>query len=257
MPEDTWSPEQYLRYRKEREEPFFDLLELVRPREGMRVVDLGCGTGELTAALHRRLQARETIGIDSSKAMLGRAESNDPDKLRFVKQDIARFEGKQDFDLVFSNAALHWVSEHRRLLARLTEALTPVGQLAIQVPSNFDHVSHLAASEVAGEPLFADALDGYTHPIYVLRPEEYATLLEELGYRSQHVRLQVYGHHLASREDVVEWLKGSLLTVYQSRLPEDLFARFLDRYRNRVLGGLPDVRPYFFTFKRILIWGGR
>lgn len=257
MREDTWSPEQYLRYRKEREEPFFDLLDLVRPREGMRVVDLGCGTGELTAALHRRLQARETIGIDSSKAMLDRAESNDPDKLRFGKQDIARFEGKQDFDLVFSNAALHWVSDHRRLLARLTEALTPVGQLAIQVPSNFDHVSHLAASEVAGEPPFADALDGYTHPIYVLRPEEYATLLEELGYRSQHVRLQVYGHHLDSREDVVEWLKGSLLTVYQSRLPEDLFAKFRDRYRSEVLARLPAVRPYFFTFKRILIWGGR
>ena len=84
---------QYLRYRKEREQPFFDLLSLVRPHAGMRIVDLGCGTGELTTELHRRLNARETIGIDSSEAMLGKAPSRTPKSLQFVKQDIRDFEG--------------------------------------------------------------------------------------------------------------------------------------------------------------------
>jgi trans-aconitate 2-methyltransferase len=259
MRQDPWRPEQYLRYRKEREQPFFDLLDLVRPRAGMRVVDLGCGTGELTAELHRRLKARETIGIDSSDAMLGQAESPTPKSLRFLNQDIRAFmeSGSGDFDLVFSNAALHWVPEHRQLIARLTDALAPGGQLAIQVPANFDHVSHITASEVARESPFEVPLEGYTHPISVLQPEAYALLLEELGYRSQHVRLHVYGHHLASREDVVEWIKGSLLTVYERRLSEDLFAEFRDRYRSKLLARLEDTRPYFFTFKRILLWAER
>src|SRR5262245_5272780 len=60
---DAWNPDQYGRFRAERSQPFFDLLELVRARPGMRVVDLGCGTGELTAAMHRRLEARETVGV--------------------------------------------------------------------------------------------------------------------------------------------------------------------------------------------------
>jgi trans-aconitate 2-methyltransferase len=260
MRADPWRPEQYLRYRKEREQPFFDLLELVHPRSGMRVVDLGCGTGALTAELHRRLEARETIGVDASPAMLGAATSPTPETLRFIKEDIQNFIGdgaNGDFDLVFSNAALHWVPDHRRLFARMTDTLVLEGQLAVQVPANFDHISHTTASEVAQEDPFVEALEGYTHPVFVLQPEEYASLLNGLGYRRQHVRLQVYGHHLPGREDVVEWLKGSLLTVYERRLPEDLFAAFRDRYRRKVLSRLEDSRPFYFTFKRILIWAER
>src|SRR5580700_9159808 len=75
MPDEApspWDPEQYERFKAERSRPFFDLLALVRPRPGMRVVDLGCGTGELTTELHTRLGARETVGIDSSETMLAK-----------------------------------------------------------------------------------------------------------------------------------------------------------------------------------------
>src|SRR5262245_47830693 len=71
-PSPDWNPCQYERFRNERSQPFFDLLDLVQPRPEMRVVDLGCGTGELTRELHRRLAARETVGIDNSPAMLAR-----------------------------------------------------------------------------------------------------------------------------------------------------------------------------------------
>ena len=75
MPPDAWNPAQYDRFRAERQQPFFDLLGLVRPQPEMRVVDLGCGTGELTSALHRRLGARETLGLDSSDAMIARSDA--------------------------------------------------------------------------------------------------------------------------------------------------------------------------------------
>ena len=73
----------------------------------------------------------------------------------------------------------------------------------------------------------------------------------------QHVRLQVYAHELESREAVVEWVRGSLLTDYERRLPAELWPRFLERYRERLLPQLEDTRPFFYPFKRVLLWGAR
>ena len=84
---DTWSPGQYQRFAAERAAPFHDLLALVRPVPGGRVVDLGCGSGELTAQLHRRLEAAATLGVDSSPAMLERAAAVAGDGLHFEAGD--------------------------------------------------------------------------------------------------------------------------------------------------------------------------
>jgi trans-aconitate 2-methyltransferase len=255
MPTDSWDPEQYERFHDERSRPFFDLLALVHPRRGMRVVDLGCGTGELTRHLHDEIRGRDTLGIDRSPAMLAKADAVAGEGLRFEQGDIASFVGRE-LDLVFSNAALHWVPDHAALFARLTEALSGGGQLAVQMPANFDHPSHVVAAEVRREAEFRDALaDVAEAGSNVLPPEGYATLLERLGYLEQEVRLQVYGHHLDSPDEVVEWVKGTLLTEVERRLEPDAYAAFLARYRERLLPRLADTRPYFFTFKRILLWG--
>jgi trans-aconitate 2-methyltransferase len=252
---DTWNPAQYERFRDERSQPFFDLLALVRSRPGLRVVDLGCGTGELTRKLHEHLYARETLGLDSSKAMLEKGRAHEGGGLRFEQRDILDFveDPRGPWDLVFSNAALHWVSDHARVLEKLTLALSPGGQLAIQVPASHDHPSQLTAAEVAQEEPFRDALRGYVRYAPVLPPEDYAHILDTLGYREQHVRLQVYVHHLDSRDQVVEWMKGTLLTDYEKRLPPELFNRFLARYRELLTPRLPDTRPHFFPYKRILL----
>lgn len=251
---DAWKPAQYERFKAERSQPFFDLLALVRPGPGMRVVDLGCGTGELTRALHERLEAAETLGIDGSDAMLAKAVGFPAPGLRFEKRDIAAFSPARPFDLVFSNAALQWIDGHEGLLARLTEAVAPGGQIAFQVPANSDHPSHTVAAEVAREEPFRSAMSGTPRTSPVLAPDAYAALLHRLGYAEQHVRLQVYGHRLASRDEVVEWVKGTLLTEYETRLPAALFPAFLDRYRQALLPRLDDARPHFYPFKRILAW---
>jgi trans-aconitate 2-methyltransferase len=251
----SWNPGQYARFRDERAQPFHDLLALVRPRPGMRIVDLGCGPGELTRIVHERLGARDTLGIDSSEAMLVKAAAHAGEGLRFERGDIATFAAPPRYDLVFSNAAIHWVADHPGLLGRLRAALAPGGQLAVQVPANFDHTSHWVAAEVAGEEPYRTALGGYRRGRPILDPEEYAILLHRLGFAEQHVRLQVYLHLLESRASVVEWVKGTLLTDYQSRMPPDLFERFLARYRERLDAELPDDRPFEYPFKRILMWG--
>jgi trans-aconitate 2-methyltransferase len=254
-----WDPDQYERFKAERERPFRDLLALVQRCPGGRVVDLGCGTGELTREVHLQLGAAETVGIDSSPTMLERAASFAGDGVRFVRGDIAAWE-PEPCDVVFSNAALHWVTDHRRLLARLTEAIPSGGQIAVQVPANTDHPSHTVGMALAGEAPFADALADDPPPdsgTRVLAPEAYAEVLDKLGFGEQHVRLQVYTHHLASSTEVVEWVKGTALTFFRARLSDDLYNLFLERYRRRLLDVIGERQPYLYTFKRILFWGRR
>jgi len=253
---DTWNPAQYDKFQREREQPFFDLLSMVQPAPHMRVVDLGCGTGTLTRALHERLQARETLGLDRSARMLDGARRDDAAPgLRFDVATIEAFPGDHgSFDLIFSNAAFHWVEDHEALLARLRDALAPSGQLAFQVPAQHDHASHRTAEALTDVEPFKMALGGWHRPQPVLSPEAYARLLYRLGFRQPVVHQVIYPHVLAGRSDVVEWMKGTLLTEYERHLPPNLFAQFMEEYRDRLLAQLADERPYFFPFNRILCW---
>lgn len=243
-----WSPEQYERFKAERRQPFDDLVTLIEKRPRMRIVDLGCGTGELTRELHETLAAEETLGIDNSETMLLKAGHFGGEMLHFAKNDIEAFVTDKPYDLVFSNAAFHWVPNHEQLFVRLTNFLSNEGQIAVQMPANDDHPSHSVAAEVAKEFGAEPRAD------YVLPTQRYADLLYRLGYKRQHVRLQVYGHVLPSTEDVVEWVRGALLTHYEAVLG-DRFEAFLAEYRSRLGSVLGHERPYFYTYKRVLLWG--
>jgi trans-aconitate 2-methyltransferase len=254
---DVWNPECYERFSDERSRPFFDLLALVEPRPGGRVIDLGCGTGELTRHLHEHVGAAETVGLDVSPAMLSKAEGHVGAGLRFEQADIGSWTPHGTYDVVFSNAALHWLPDHDQLLARLAGALGDGGQLAVQVPANFDHASHTTARDVAGEERFRAALGGSEGGPSVLAPEQYATILHDLGMEEIQVRLHVYLHLLAGPEAVINWVRGTLLNDYKSRLEPEDFERFVDRYEELLLSRLPSRRPYPYTFKRILFCGRR
>ena len=257
---DTWDPQQYEKFQHEREQPFFDLLAMVQPSarsQPMRVVDLGCGTGKQTRILHERLQAAATIGLDRSPNMLqAQPNTTRPAGLRFEVGRIEDFPGTElPFDLIFSNAALHWVNDHESLLARLAGALAPGGQLAFQVPAMHDEACHEVAEIVAGMEPFRAALGGWELFHAVLPPRRYAQILYTLGFDAQDVRLMIYPHILPGADAVVEWMKGTLLTEYARHLPPDLFTAFVDRYRSMLLERLGTARPFFFPFKRILCWG--
>jgi len=253
---DPWNPSQYDKFRREREEPFFDLLALVQPSPNMRVVDLGCGTGALTRRLHEQLHARETLGIDRSARMLEQATGGElPEGLRFEVGTIESFSGRDGYDLIFSNAAFHWIDDHPALISRLAGALAPEGQLAFQVPAMHDDPSHTVAEELTTVEPFRQALNGWHRAQPVLQPGEYAKLFDRAGFASQHVRLVVYPHALSDPEGVVEWMKGTLLTDYERRLTPELFADFLNEYRASLLRRLDETRPFIFPFKRILCWG--
>lgn len=256
-----WDPGQYERFAEQRAQPFWDLVDLVHRGALDRAVDLGCGTGALTVAGAERLGVGEMIGIDNSPAMLEIAEQHGRVEVSFRYGDISRWTSDADHDLVLANAALQWVPDHRAVLERWVAALAPGGQLAVQVPANHDHASHLASAYVAGQEPFVSALGGEPPAdpvaVNVLPPAGYAELLHDLGVDEQSVRLQVYPHVFDSSSDVVEWTKGTSLTRFFKRLPEELHQPFVDAYRIELLGRVGDVSPYFYAFKRILMWGRR
>jgi trans-aconitate 2-methyltransferase len=102
-------------------------------------------------------------------------------------------------------------------------------------------------------------MDGNPPPnptsVNVLAPEAYATLLHGMGFAEQNVRLQVYPHVLASSGDVVEWVRGTNLTRFFRRLPDEMHEPFVDAYREALLDRIGEHSPYFYAFKRILMWG--
>ncbi len=255
MPGSAWDPLQYERFREQRAQPYRDLASLVEPAESMRVADLGCGTGELTAWLHAALDARETTGIDSSETMLAEAAPRRHEALLFQRADIRTWTPAAPPDLIFSNAALQWVEHHEELWPRLAGLLAAGGQIAAQMPVSDDHPSHTVARELAGEPPYRDRMAGYERPFPVLPPERYAEMLFTLGFERRLVRLQVYEHLLPSVDSVVSWMEGSLLTPFRERLAGPLYERLLGEYARRLRAHGPDSRPYLFPFKRLFVWG--
>jgi trans-aconitate 2-methyltransferase len=250
LAKDTWDPDQYARFRDERSRPFLDLLALVEPRPGLRILDLGCGTGELTRLAHERLHASETLGLDRSPSMLARAASHAGGGLRFEQGDLGAAAGR--WDLVLSNAAIHWLPDHERLVPRLCERVAPGGQIAVQLPDNHDHPSHRLARETGEEEPFRSALSGWRKERTVLPPERYAELLHGAGFRAIDVCLRIYPHLLDGPEAVVDWVMGTLLNDWRERLPAELWEPYLARYRERLLAELPPARPTLYTYRRLL-----
>jgi len=243
-----WNPDQYHKFQTERAAPFEDLLALVRVRPGLRAVDLGCGTGELTRHLADHLPSSTVLGLDNSPSMLEKAAAFSRPDLRFELGDQAELEGL--WDLVFSNAALHWSEDHPRLMGHLFSCLREGGQLAVQVPSNYMHVSQRLIRETAREEPFRSLLQGFVRQSPVLPIDAYAQVLVSLAAREILVFEKVYPHVLADADAVVEWVSGTTLVPYFERLgprKED----FVETYRHKLRGEMPGS-PIFYPFKRIL-----
>ena len=245
----TWNPEQYGKFRSERSAPFEDLFALLETRSGMSVVDLGCGPGELSLRLAERLPASTVVGIDSSAAMLERAEALKRPGLEFELGDAATVDGS--WDLVFSHAALHWIDDHQWLIPRLFSMVRPGGQLAVQVPSNHRHPSHTFILEVAGEEPFREALGGWQRLSPVLEIDAYATLLHQSGGCNIVAFEKVYPHLLAGADAVADWTSGTTLVPYFERLPQELLEPFMVRYREK-LRSLWPAGSVFYTFRRTI-----
>ena len=243
-----WNPAVYHKFQAERSAPFHDLLALVEVRPDLKVVDLGCGTGELTRQLADALPDSDVTGIDSSTQMLEKAGSYSSPNLRFEQGDQAQLTG--EWDLIFSNAALHWSEDHAGLIRRLFERLRPGGQIAVQIPSNHNHISHQIYRETAGEEPFQSVLKGFQRYAPVLSIDEYARLLFRCGAENIVVFEKIYPHILEDSDAVVEWISGTALVPYFERLGDHKEA-FVEALRVKMRAALSGT-PVFYPFRRTL-----
>jgi trans-aconitate 2-methyltransferase len=243
-----WDPTQYHKFQAQRSAPFYDLLALVDVRPNLKVVDLGCGTGELTRQLADALPNSDVTGLDSSPQMLEKAAAFSSPGLRFERGDQATLTG--EWDLIFSNAALQWSEHHAELIPYLCRSLTPGGQIAVQVPSNHNHISHQIIRETAGEEPFRTLLRGFIRYAPVLSIDQYAQLLFDCGAEQITVFEKVYAHVLEDSDAVVEWISGTACVPYFERLG-DSKELFVTTIRKKMRAALPQS-PVFYPFRRTL-----
>ena len=255
----SWDAEQYLKFAAERARPAADLLAQV-PAGGFPlthrarlIVDLGCGTGALAKRLSERWPAARVIGIDQSPEMLRQAAGLAvPGRLEFAQADLADWSCREPVDLVVSNAALHWVSDHARLLERIVALLAPAGTLAVQMPNNLRAASHEAIYAVAAEPEFAARLKGVGLHRESVRPIAwYAERLLALGL-AVNAWETTYVHVLRGSDPVLEWLRGTALRPLLAALGQDDAAEFERQLAERLRVAYPErAGVTLFSMSRI------
>lgn len=249
----SWDPTQYLAFADHRQRPAVDLLSHISLLAPATVYDLGCGPGTMTKLLRKRFPAAIIVGVDGSDAMLARAATLAPGN-EWLQADIASWTPRQPADLIFSNAALHWLDQHQRLLPQLMGYLTPGGVLAVQMPRNHGAPSHTGIAESISAGPWADRLKkvrsiqpvGTADFYYDILANHAATLdIWESDY------LQVLEGH----DPVVEWTKGTVLKPYLDALTEAERPLFLADYSARMQKAYPpqaDGRT-LFPFRRLFI----
>jgi len=233
-----WNPALYTRYEDERTRPARDLLARVPLQSARLAFDLGCGPGNSTELLVERFPGADVVGTDNSQAMLDAARERLP-RARFQLSDIASWQAEAPPDLIYANAALQWVPDHRALLPRLLDALAPGGVLAIQMPDNRDEPTHRLMRELAAEPEFADAIGDYTRlRTDLLGLQGYYDLLAPLAANLD-VWRTAYQHPLESPRAIVDWVRATGLRPFVDPLAPELRERYLSQYEQRIDAAYP------------------
>jgi len=232
-----WDPTQYLKFSEPRLRPALELLARVQLDTPAVVYDLGCGTGALTAIMAERWPGALVTGVDDSSVMLEHAAGSAPNA-RWLSQDIATWAPDRPVDLIFSNAALHWLPDHQRLLQRLIGYLAPGGALAVQMPRNFSAPSHLAIAEAAREGPWRAHLEPLLRENPVAEPRWYLDLLSSLCARVDLWQTE-YFQVLSGENPVKEWTKGTWLQPLLAALAEPARTQFEEAYARRVARAYP------------------
>ena len=249
----AWNPEVYDRFKEERSAPFFDLLKLVESKTDLSVIDLGCGTGELTSKLLDYLEDSKVLGIDSSEEMLAKAAQYKTSRLTFEKRSIEEQLHLGDtYDLVISNAAIQWCSHHKELFPGIISKIKTGGQLAVQIPSNHDYVVHTLLRKIAETEPYKTAYNSWERESPVLTIEEYAQILFDHKGREITVFEKVFPHVLENAEAVFTWASGTAMLPYIENLPDEMKEQFKNDYKNELQNIFPES-PVFYPFKRTFI----
>ncbi len=249
----SWNPDQYLKFAAPRLRPAIDLLAAVPAEHPRTVYDLGCGAGNVTRLLAQRWPLARITGVDDSAAMLAKAKEGLAN-VCWIEQGLADWRADQPADVIYSNAALHWLPDHARLFPELFAQLAPGGVLAVQMPRNFDAPSHTLIGETVRAGAWRGRLDALLQAPPVARPDFYFDLLAPLA-ASVDIWETEYLQVLEGSDPVKEWTKGTWLKQFLDALDETQRDAFEADYAARLRLAYPrraDGRT-LFPFRRLFI----
>lgn len=249
----SWSPQQYLKFSQPRLRPAIDLLARIPMVAPRCVYDLGCGAGNVTALLVDRWPQAQVIGVDDSAAMLAEAARTLP-QVRWVQHSLVGWQPDDPVNVIYSNAALHWLPQHAQLFPALVAALSPGGVLAVQMPRNFSAPSHTLIGAVARDGRWRERLEPLLGPAPVAEPQDYYALLAPLAV-SLDIWESEYLQVLSGDDPVKEWTKGTWLRQFLERLQPAERVAFEADYTQRLRAAYPrraDATT-LFPFRRLFI----
>lgn len=214
-----WDHKLYLKFSDQRARPAADLIAQIQTENPQRIVDLGCGTGNSTAQLHRRWPQASFTGLDSSPAMLAQARKDHPE-WQWIESAIEDWKPQGSYDLVFSNAALHWVPDHAALFPRLFSAVGAGGALAVQMPNNFLSPAHQGMKKVASDSVWAGALANASEKIFIQPVAFYYNALRKLAsilniWETEYLQI------MEGPKAILEWMRSTAMRAYLESLPSD------------------------------------
>ena len=249
----AWDPGQYLKFADHRLRPAIDLLNRIDMAEPVEVVDLGAGAGNVTRLLKLRWPGARITGVDASKEMLEKAAAAAPE-IAWQLADLGTWGPERPADIIYSNAALHWLEGHDKMLPALFSSLAPGGVLAVQMPRNFSAPSHTSMAEAARSGPWRAKLEPLLRPSPTRDPAIYYDLLAPRA-AGLDIWETEYLQVLEGENPVKEWTKGTWLKPLLDALAEPERSGFEAAYAALVARAYPrraDGRT-LFPFRRLFI----
>lgn len=233
-----WSAEQYAKFIKERTLPSIDLANKINLENPREIIDIGCGPGNSTRVLKDRFPDAHIVGADYSQNMIDKAKSQN-DGIDFMlfdaNNDFPLLNKK--FDVVFSNACIQWIPNHRELIKNMMGVLNDGGVLAVQTPMNYKEPIHRIISELSTGGKWKNKFDS-PRIFYNLTQSEYFDLLSEISSDFS-VWETVYCHRMPSHESIMDWYKGTGLRPYLEALSEEDAIEFENDVYEEVVRAYP------------------
>lgn len=254
-----WDPSKYVEFGNHRDRPFHDLVARVRADEPRKVIDLGCGPGNLTATLVDRWPEAHVVGLDSSEEMLRKAQAlreqfpqAQSSRLTFQPGDVTQWVPNADTDVVVTNAVLQWVPGHQEMLAGWLRALKPGSWFAMQVPGNFTSPSHTLMRQLAESPRWSTRLGGVLrHDGAVGSPADYLGIMLDAGCAADAWET-TYQQVLQGQDPVLEWVRGTGLRPILAALTPAEASEFEAEYSALLREAYPStIHGTVFPFRRI------
>lgn len=250
-----WNPEVYNQFKNIRYQPFFDLMNLISSDNLKKAIDIGCGTGEQTHILSEKFENAEFLGIDSSAEMLQKSLEFKNKNLSFKQKKVEElYDSEEKWDLIFSNAALQWSDDHKKIFSKLLSLLSENGQFAVQMPVQSENILNQILFQLASEEPYNTQLQNWNRVSPVLSLDEYAKMMFDAGLKDLNISIKVYPIIADDAKQLFQFISGSALIPYLERLDEENKEKFIIEYKKRIAEKF-ETFPSIYAFKRMLLYG--